>query len=94
MSFDLAIIGGGASGLSAAIEAKRESKKAGIDLNVTVFEHLNKPAKKILATGNGRCNFCNTDLNESHYFGDNDFIKDVLSSKYNDSIGFFKSMGI
>ncbi len=94
LSFDLAIIGGGASGLSAAIEAKRESKKAGIDLNVTVFEHLNKPAKKILATGNGRCNFCNTDLNESHYFGDNDFIKDVLSSKYNDSIGFFKSMGI
>ena len=94
MSFDLAIIGGGASGLSAAIEAKRESKKAGIDLNVTVFEHLNKPAKKILATGNGRCNFCNTDLNENHYFGDNDLIKDVLSSKYNDSIGFFKSMGI
>lgn len=94
LSFDLAIIGGGASGLSAAIEAKRESKKAGIDLNVTVFEHLNKPAKKILATGNGRCNFCNTDLNETHYFGDNDLIKDVLSSKYNDSIVFFKSMGI
>ncbi len=94
MSFELAIIGGGASGLSAAIEAKRESKKTGLDLKVTVFEHLNKPAKKILATGNGRCNFCNTDLNEKHYFGDNDLIKNVLSSKYNDSIEFFKSMGI
>ena len=53
MSFELAIIGGGASGLAAAIESKRESKKTGLDLNVTVFEHLNKPAKKILATGNG-----------------------------------------
>lgn len=94
LSFELAIIGGGASGISAAIEAKRESKKAGLDLNVTVFEHLNKPAKKILATGNGRCNFCNTDLSENHYFGDTDLIKGVLSSKYNDSIEFFKSMGV
>lgn len=94
LSFNLAIIGGGASGLSAAIEAKRESKKAGLDLDVTVFEHLNKPAKKILATGNGRCNFCNTDLNEKHYFGDNNLINDVLSSKCNNSVEFFKSMGI
>ena len=92
MSLNLAIIGGGASGLAAAIEAKRESKKAGLQLNVTVFEHLNKPAKKILATGNGRCNFSNTDLSNSHYFGDNDLINNVLSSKYNDSIGFFKSI--
>lgn len=94
VSFELAIIGGGASGLSAAIESKRESKKLGLDLNVTVFEHLNKSAKKILATGNGRCNFCNTDLNETHYFGDKNLINDVLSSKYNGSIEFFKSMGI
>lgn len=94
MSLNLAIIGGGASGLAAAIEAKRESKKAGLQLNVTVFEHLNKPAKKILATGNGRCNFCNADLSESHYFGDNDLIKNVLSSKYNNTVEFFKSMGI
>lgn len=94
MSLNLAIIGGGASGLAAAIEAKRESKKTGLQLSVTVFEHLNKPAKKILATGNGRCNFSNTDLSNSHYFGDNDLINNVLSSKYNDSIEFFKSMGI
>ena len=94
LSFNLAIIGGGASGLSAAIEAKRESKKAGIDLNVTVFEHLNKPAKKILATGNGRCNFSNTDLNENHYYGDTALIKSVLSSKYNNSVDFFDSMGV
>ena len=94
MSLSLAIIGGGASGLAAAIEAKRESKKVGLQLSITVFEHLNKPAKKLLATGNGRCNFCNTDLSESHYFGDNALIKDVLSSEYNNSVKFFKSMGI
>lgn len=94
LTSEIAIIGGGASGLSCAIEAKRQAKKLGLALNVTVFEHLNKPCKKILATGNGRCNFCNTDLNESHYSGDTAFIKDVLSSQHNDTLDFFKSLGI
>ncbi len=94
MTTEIAIIGGGASGLSCAIEAKRQAKKLGLALNVTVFEHLNKPCKKILATGNGRCNFCNTNLNESHYSGDTAFIKDVLSSRCNDTLDFFKSLGI
>ena len=47
------IIGGGASGLTAAIWAAREGAA------VTVLEQNGKPAKKILATGNGRCNLTN-----------------------------------
>ena len=94
MTSEIAIIGGGASGVASAIEAKRQSKKFGLDLNVTVFEHFNKPAKKILATGNGRCNFTNTDLNISHYYGDKELIENVLSSDYSDTLEFFKSLGI
>lgn len=94
MTTEIAIIGAGASGLSCAIEAKRQAKKSGLTLNVTVYEHLSKPCKKILATGNGRCNFCNTDLSESHFHGDTAFINDVLSSQYNDTLDFFKSLGI
>ncbi len=94
MSFKLAVIGGGASGLASAIEAKRQAKKLNIDLSITVFEHLTKCAKKILATGNGRCNFCNTDLSETHYYGDTDLIKCVLNCEFNDTLDFFKSLGI
>ena len=94
MTKRIAIIGGGASGLAAAIEAKRQAKKLNLDLSVTVFEHLQKCAKKILATGNGRCNFCNTEINENNYNGDKDIIKNVLESQFSDTLSFFKSFGI
>ncbi len=87
---NIAVIGAGASGLAAAIEAKR----IGSYLNVTVFEQLEKACKKILVTGNGRCNFTNKDLSLSHFYGDESFLKAVLSSAYADSENFFKSLGV
>ena len=59
----IAIIGAGASGLMAAITAA----KAGAD--VTVFEQNDAPGKKILASGNGRCNIINTDTTVAHFDG-------------------------
>ena len=50
---DVGIIGGGASGVMAAITARRNMN------NVTLLEHNSKPLKKILSTGNGKCNFTN-----------------------------------
>ena len=47
------IVGGGASGMVAAISAAREGAK------VTIIEHQNKLGKKILSTGNGKCNLTN-----------------------------------
>ncbi len=94
MTARIAIIGGGASGLACAIEAKRQSKKAAISAEVTVFEHLQKSAKKILATGNGRCNFCNESISEENYYGDKALIKAVLSCEYNNTLEFFKKSGI
>ena len=50
-SIPVLVAGGGASGMVAAIEAAK------LGANVTVIEKKNKPGKKILATGSGRCNF-------------------------------------
>lgn len=59
----IAILGGGASGLMAALTAAR----AGAD--VTIYEHNNSVGKKILASGNGRCNIINTTVSSEDYAG-------------------------
>lgn len=59
----IAIIGGGASGLMAALFAARAGA------NVTIYEHNNSVGKKILASGNGRCNIINTTASYEDYAG-------------------------
>ncbi len=63
--YDIVVVGGGASGLAAAIEAKRASPA----LSAAVIERLPRVGKKLLATGNGRCNFTNREISENHYRG-------------------------
>ena len=58
----IAVIGGGASGLMAAITAA----KNGAD--VTVFEKNDRIGKKILQTGNGKCNYTNLDMDDSYFY--------------------------
>ena len=71
----VAIIGGGAAGLMAALTAA----KAGA--NVTVYEHNKSVGKKILASGNGRCNIINTTAFATDYFGENpDFVTHALNT--------------
>lgn len=60
------IIGGGASGLMAAIVAKRQGAK------VTLLERKSKIGRKILATGNGRCNISNANVSVSNYHSQKD----------------------
>ncbi len=86
----LAIIGAGASGLCAAIEARKENP----DIQIVVFERMPKIAKKILATGNGRCNFTNTDLSVEHFFGDKSFLEKILKSDYSNIKEFFLQLGV
>jgi predicted Rossmann fold flavoprotein len=59
----LAIIGAGASGLVAAIEAARRG------FHVAIYEKNVKIGRKILATGNGRCNISNQNISTSNYHG-------------------------
>lgn len=64
--YDVIIIGGGASGMMCAISAKNNNPK----LNVAIIEKQNKLGRKLLSTGNGRCNLYNTDSNNAeHYHG-------------------------
>lgn len=69
----VAIVGAGASGLVCAIEAARKG------LQVTVFEKNSKVGRKILATGNGRCNISNEKVTLSRYHGESpSFAKEAL----------------
>lgn len=89
----LAVIGGGASGLIAGITAKRIIKDNG---RVVIFERMDRIGKKILATGNGRCNFTNMNTSVSDFYGKNpDFVKYALQ-KFNvyDTLDFFEELGI
>ena len=59
---DICIIGGGASGIIAAISARMENPNA----TIHILEKNDKLGKKLLATGNGRCNFSNTSCASSN----------------------------
>lgn len=84
------IIGGGASGLFAAIWAAKRNKR------VTILEHKDRPGKKILATGNGKCNYTNLVQNEECYRSNNTaFASEVLRAFDTDkTVEFFKEIGI
>ncbi len=84
------IIGGGASGLIAAISAARNGAK------VLIFEKSNRVGKKILATGNGRCNYSNTSASSKDFHGKNTKIIDTVFDTYgvNDTLNFFEDIGI
>lgn len=75
VSKKVAVIGGGASGLLCAIFCARAS------CEVDVFEQNSKCAKKILVSGNGRCNITNKNLSTHDFFSDNpSFVADALQS--------------
>ncbi len=61
---DIIIIGGGASGMMCAIKAKEKHP----DKSVTIIEKQNRIGRKLLSTGNGRCNLYNTDCNNSERY--------------------------
>lgn len=88
-TYDICIIGAGASGIAAAIAAKNVQN----DAKVILLEEKDKVGQKILATGNGRCNLSNRTIDPSHYGGDIERYKHLLGS-YTDDLDFFKSLGL
>ena len=86
----IAVIGGGASGMMAAISAAKEGAK------VFLYERNDRVGKKILATGNGKCNFSNLNLGvEQYYSEDMPFVKKVLDSfSTSNSVDFFEEAGM
>lgn len=86
----IGIIGGGASGLVAAINAVSK------DNDVIILERNNECGKKILATGNGRCNYWNIDQDLSHYESSTKYlIKELINeTTEKEVINFFSNLGI
>jgi len=86
----IAVIGGGASGLTAAIAAARNGAE------VTICEKLNRVGKKILATGNGRCNYTNMNLSKECYHSNNlNFAEEVMKFfNLDKTLVFFEDLGI
>lgn len=93
MARRITVIGGGASGLVAAVMAARGGAE------VTVLEHKDRVGKKILMTGNGRCNLTNVSGFYGKYFSSDEI---SLKKIYNalerfgadDTVKFFKDIGV
>lgn len=83
------VIGGGASGLVAAIYAAQTN-------DVVLLEKNSKCGKKLLITGNGKCNYWNEDFNVSHFNSSNlDLLKKIISAdNKNKILRFFDEIGI
>jgi predicted Rossmann fold flavoprotein len=84
------VIGGGAAGLVAAIAARRQGA------NVTILEKNPRVGKKLLATGNGRCNFTNMDLDLSHWHGNEPRFARGALTRFDGArtLEFFQELGI
>ena len=86
----IVIIGGGASGLAAAVTAAEQG------CDVTVLEQKEKTGKKILATGNGRCNLTNLQISEVCYRSRNqEFpMKVIRQVSVEETLKFFNQLGL
>lgn len=86
------VIGGGAAGMAAAITAARENSA----VKVTILERLDRVGKKILATGNGRCNLTNMGASYAHFYSsDKGALKQALEGMSpNVVLDFFDSLGL
>lgn len=96
MNVDIAIIGGGAAGLAAAVSAGRRNFYEKKNKRIVIIEKEKRVGKKLLATGNGRCNLTNENMTEEFYNGScKKLVASILQKYGTDSItAFFNSIGI
>ena len=87
----IAIIGGGASGLMAAVTAAESE-----DCEIFLLEKQQRVGRKILSTGNGRCNLTNTDMKKSRYHGTGSDLAWELICGFGpkETLGFFRRYGL
>ncbi|MBO5090059.1 MAG: aminoacetone oxidase family FAD-binding enzyme [Clostridia bacterium] len=92
MATDIIIIGGGAAGLLSAVYLKKQNPQ----LNIRILEALPRVGKKLLLTGNGRCNITNKNINLSRYHGSDVSFAEYALNKYDlyFTANFFESIGV
>ena len=86
----MAIIGGGAAGMMSAVVAARKGHQ------VTIIEQEGKLGRKLLSTGNGRCNFTNEVQNKECYHSSNPSFPFAVYEKFplKETLNFFKEIGV
>lgn len=86
----IAVVGAGASGMMAAVWAARAGAK------VTVYERNDRVGKKILATGNGKCNFSNEKMGSAWYFGSGKAMIDDIYQSFGlkETMKFYEELGM
>ena len=85
--YDTIVLGGGASGMIAAVSSAEHGRKT------LLLEKSDRLGRKILASGNGRCNMMNTGIPK--YYGDSTFANDVIKyCTYDDLVRFFNRYGL
>ncbi|MCI9073136.1 MAG: aminoacetone oxidase family FAD-binding enzyme, partial [Lachnospiraceae bacterium] len=88
--WDVAVVGGGPAGMTAAIAAARAGA------GVALLERGDRPGKKLLMTGNGKCNLGNRDLQPSFYYSDNMAMAASVLERFGteETMAFFASLGL
>ncbi|HAM43327.1 MAG TPA: hypothetical protein DCP52_05860, partial [Elusimicrobia bacterium] len=87
--YDVIIIGAGASGLICARECARRGKKT------LLLEKDALPARKILVSGNGRCNLTNANVSPEYYHADPELISSALKQfSFQNALDYFHQLGV
>lgn len=88
---NILIIGGGASGMMAALTASQDAQN-----HVVVVERQSRLGRKLLSTGNGRCNLTNKNLDLSHYYGEKKTFCAYALEHFDTEVtlAFFRSLGL
>lgn len=87
--YDVVIVGGGASGMVCALECARAG------LRTLILEKEQQPARKILISGNGRCNLTNRHVSPEYYYTDPVLIQSALKHfSFEDCVKYFEELGV
>ena len=88
----IVIIGGGAAGMTAAIAAAWADPSH----EILILEHKNQLGKKLLSTGNGRCNFTNAYMEKECFYSDSKDVIPCVLDKFgtDETLDFFRKLGV
>lgn len=93
--YDIAVIGAGAAGLTAAISAGRAARERGVPSRIAAIDSAKKIGAKILISGGGRCNITNEVVRAQDFNGLQNGIAKVLRTfGVADTIAFFEDLGV